>query len=161
MPLKSGLRMMPLSHLREGLEMQPSIFALIHRVGQLADGLVLDTVDNEITPRQFLVLRALANAKGTLSQTDIVNDIGVDRSTLADVIRRLIKRGYISKQRDQADMRRFAVFITAKGLEILQRHRPAIEKSEAAFLSCLGSDQRHGLLSTLQHLVKSNAANGT
>ena len=78
---------------------------LLHRAGQFAgDVFVSEMGDDGLTPRQYAVLVAVAESEG-LSQTDLVGRTGVDRSTLADIVRRMIKKGLISRQRTKRDAR--------------------------------------------------------
>jgi DNA-binding MarR family transcriptional regulator len=52
----------------------------------------------DITPRQFLLLKHIAKREG-LSQTDLVKCTGIDRSTMADIVRRLVKKRYVQRRR--------------------------------------------------------------
>ena len=63
------------------------------------------------TPRQFEVLHTVAKNEG-LSQTDLVQHTGIDRSTLADMIARMIKKGLLSRQRTKADARANSVSLS-------------------------------------------------
>jgi DNA-binding MarR family transcriptional regulator len=51
--------------------------------------------DGDLTPRQLAVLVTVANNEG-LSQTGLVDRTGIDRSTLADIVRRLQPRACCS-----------------------------------------------------------------
>ena len=65
---------------------------LLHRASQCVDELFhAATRELDITPRQFLVL-ANIEKRGGLSQTTLVERTGIDRSTMADVIRRVQRR---------------------------------------------------------------------
>ena len=65
---------------------------LLHRASQRVDELFhAATHELDITPRQFLVL-ANIEKRGGLSQTTLVERTGIDRSTMADVIRRVQRR---------------------------------------------------------------------
>ena len=70
-----------------------SALHLLHRAGQRADELFSATMgESDLTPRQFAVLKTVAKSED-LSQTALVQQTGIDRSTLADIVRRLIKKG--------------------------------------------------------------------
>ena len=59
-----------------------SMLHLLHRAGQVADELFTEEMHgSDLTPRQFAVLMVLQRLE-TASQTDIVNETGIDRSTL-------------------------------------------------------------------------------
>ena len=72
-----------------------SLLHMLRRASQAADYLFSTEVDDrEITSRQFVVLQAIAAGDG-VSQTDIVDRTGIDRSTIADVVMRLQKKGHV------------------------------------------------------------------
>lgn len=95
----------------------------LHRAGQLADEIMakaLDAVGCGLTPRQAMVLHAISLSTDP-SQNNLVERTGIDRSTLADVARRLQDRGYVSRRRTKDDARRYAVTLTVQGIQTLDR----------------------------------------
>lgn len=94
---------------------------LVHRTEQAikaawaADPATTDTTPN---PRQTAVLFAIARkfAPGYRpSQTELVTVTGIDRSTLADIIRRLLQRGLLERRRTKEDARAYAIKLTSTG----------------------------------------------
>lgn len=73
-----------------------------------------------VSPTQARVLRALLKADG-VSQTSIVKSTNVDRSTLADVVRRLVKKGWLTRRRTKEDARSYSVRLTAEGRSLAQK----------------------------------------
>ena len=69
---------------------------------------------NDLTARQLAVLLAVADNEG-LSQTDLVERTGVDRSTLADIVKRLKGKGLLQRKRTKEDARAYAVKLTEEG----------------------------------------------
>ena len=64
---------------------------LLRRAQQYSFDLFSKEIGNSrLTPRQFAVLLTVQQNEG-LSQTDLVKRTGIDRSTLADMISRLIR----------------------------------------------------------------------
>jgi len=57
-----------------------------------------------LTPRQYRVLASLAEKDG-VSQTAIVAYTGVDRSTVASMVRQMAKRGLVGRHRSREDAR--------------------------------------------------------
>jgi len=88
------------------------------------------------TPRQFAVLHTVSENEG-LSQTDLVRRTGIDRSTLADMISRLIKKGYLARERTKTDARANSVKITAAGRKVLTSAQNSVVKAEDAVLAVL------------------------
>lgn len=71
-------------------------------------------VSEEITSPQFAVLNALVAEPG-LDQRTVGERVGLDRSTIAEVISRLGRRGLLDKVRDPQDGRRFLLRLTEEG----------------------------------------------
>lgn len=67
-----------------------------------------------VTAAQAQVLAALLESEG-VSQTSLVGKTGIDRSTLADVVRRLLKQGFVSRKRTKEDARAYSVRLTPAG----------------------------------------------
>src|SRR5262249_60709714 len=88
---------------------------LLHRAGQRADQLFARHVgDYGFTPRQFAVLKAVADADG-LSQTAIMIATGIDRSGTAELVRRLGLHGLLTPRRTRKDARGYAVRLRPAG----------------------------------------------
>ena len=75
--------------------------------------------DVDLTPRQGALLAAIKANPGA-SQTKLMRASGIDRSTLADMIRRLTKKGWAKRRRTKEDARAYAVDITAEGEKYLK-----------------------------------------
>ena len=83
---------------------------LLHRAEQLAAERFAQLVGGAVTLRQFAVLAAIAESPG-LSQSDLARATGVDRSTLADLMARMEKRGWVMRTPSSADGRAYAVLL--------------------------------------------------
>jgi DNA-binding MarR family transcriptional regulator len=125
-----------------------SILHLLYRAGQRADGLLVRHAGATVTPRQFMILQAVAEANG-LSQTDIMTATGIDRSSVADLVGRLVRQGWLSRRRLRRDVRAYAVRLTPEGRRILAVAVPAARATEEALLSQLAGEQRQQFLRTL------------
>ncbi|MCI5045407.1 MAG: MarR family transcriptional regulator [Aquisalinus sp.] len=100
------------------------------------------------TPRQFAVLHTVSEDEG-LSQTDLVRKTGIDRSTLADMISRLIKKGYLARQRTKTDARANSVKLTAAGKKVLNSATAKVVKAETAALNVLPKTQQAAFMKAL------------
>jgi DNA-binding MarR family transcriptional regulator len=128
---------------------------LLHRAGQCAsDMFASEMAGLDLTPRQFAVLLTVAQNEG-LSQTDLVLLTGIDRSTLADIVRRMLKKGLIQRRRTREDARAYAVKLTDEGLRVLSAARPKVEAVDARILATLSADQRTTLVEDLKAIVAS------
>lgn len=130
-----------------------SALHLLHRAGQCADDLFARNVGkSDLTPRQFAVLRMVAKVED-LSQTALVEATGIDRSTLADIVRRLVDRGLLQRKRTRQDARTYAVRLTASGRNALNSAMPAAATTDEHVLGALSAGQRKDFLTALQRIV--------
>ena len=127
---------------------------LLHRAGQCAsDIFTAEMGDAGLTPRQFAVLLTVAQNEG-VSQTDLVERTGVDRSTLADIVRRMLKKGLLQRRRTKNDARAYAVKLTDEGWRVLRSTEPMVRRVDDRILAMLPSKQRDQFLSDLMTIVE-------
>ena len=103
-----------------------SAIHLLHRVGQSAAVIFHGEMTTDVTPRQLAVLMTVAQNEG-LNQSELVEGTGIDRSTLADIVRRLVERGLLHRRRTREDARAYAVKFQRRA----RRSRPRRTASEA------------------------------
>ncbi len=126
---------------------------LMHRVLQVAlDIYAEETGPGAPTQRQFAVLSAVAQNEG-LTQTDLVNATGIDRSTLADLVARMMGKDLLARERSATDGRANTVSLSAKGREALDAARPRVEAADKRILSLLSGGKRSTLMKVLGDLA--------
>jgi DNA-binding MarR family transcriptional regulator len=148
-----------------GDDRMSSALHLLHRAGQCADEMFAFTVGEVgLTPRQYAVMAAIAESDEP-SQTTLVERTGIDRSTMADIVRRLTSRGLVQRRRTRRDARRYAVRLTDKGEGALRLAEPAARSTDERLLSALPATQRDAFLRSLARIVLAvepeTAARGT
>lgn len=126
---------------------------LLHRAGQCA-GEVFQTElgSGDLTPRQFAVLLTVSQNEG-LSQTHLVERTGIDRSTLADIVRRMLKKGLLQRRRTREDARAYAVKLTEEGMRVLKSADPLTRRVDERILSSLPASQRERFMQDLNAIV--------
>ena len=127
---------------------------LLHRAGQCAGDIFqskLGTTD--LTPRQFAVLVTVSQNEG-LSQTQLVDKTGIDRSTLADIVRRMLKKNLLQRRRTREDARAYAVKLTEEGWRILRQVEPTAIEVDSIVLAALGSADRDKFIDNLNTIVE-------
>lgn len=134
--------------------LQRSPLHLLHRAGQCAAEIFqIELGSDELTPRQYAVLLTVAQNEG-LSQTQLVGLTGIDRSTLADVVRRMLKKGFLQRRRTRGDARAYAVKLTEDGTRILKAHDPMARRVDERILASLPAQQRDRFLQDLNAIVQ-------
>ncbi|WP_439816660.1 MarR family winged helix-turn-helix transcriptional regulator [Zavarzinia sp. CC-PAN008] len=105
-----------------------------------------------LTHQQFTLLQAVAAGQG-LSQTALVHMTGIDRSTLTDMIGRLVDRGVLKRSRAEDDRRANLIVLTEKGRQLLNQTTPAALEADRAFLEPIPPERREELIALLQRLA--------
>jgi DNA-binding MarR family transcriptional regulator len=132
------------------LERSPS--HLLHRALQLAlDIYAEETGPDAVTQRQYAVLSAVAAHEG-LTQTDLVRATGIDRSTLADLVARMIGKSLLARQRSIADARANTVRLTDEGRGALDAVKPRVAAADARILKLLPTRKRDAFLGVLRDM---------
>ena len=127
---------------------------LLHRAGQCAgDVFAAEMSNGDITPRQYAVLVTVAQNEG-LSQTGLVELTGIDRSTLADVVRRMLKKGLLQRRRTKEDARAYAVKLTDDGRKVLEQTEAQANRVDSRILDALPPKQRDQFVQDLTAIVE-------
>lgn len=107
----------------------------------------------DLTPRQYAVLVSISKNEG-LSQTNLVEMTGIDRSTLADIVRRMLKKGLVQRRRTKEDARAYSVRLTEDGRNVLRSAEPMAKRVDQRILEALPDEQRKRFLSDLNMIVE-------
>lgn len=131
---------------------------LLHRAGQCAGDIFQNKLGNvDLTPRQFAVLVTVAQNEG-LSQTQLVDKTGIDRSTLADIVRRMLKKSLLQRRRTREDARAYAVKLTDEGWRLLRSVEPSAIDVDNIVLGALNSAERDQFIQNLNTIVDALSA---
>lgn len=127
---------------------------LLHRAQQIAANHSAAALKSAgLTLRQFSVLAALSGNEG-VSQSDLVNATGIDRSTLADMVARMETGGMIKRSDSKTDARAKSVSLTAKGKKAFDKALPAVTKADMAIFATLAKAKQDALMQGLGGLVE-------
>lgn len=134
-------------------QLHKSPIHLLHRAGQCAYEIFQSEVkEGDLTPRQLAVLMTVANHEG-LSQTGLVERTGIDRSTLADIVRRMQRKGLLQRRRTREDARAYAVRLTDEGRKVLESAEPLAKRVDERILEALPAKQRDQFVQELMSIV--------
>lgn len=112
-------------------------------------------VSTKVTSIQFGVMKALRDSPG-LSQRDLCEVLDLDRSTIAEIVRRLERHGYLRRERDDDDLRRNRVRLTVAGQKEVDRLQPLVYEANLEILEGLSATDRQELRRILLQLVESH-----
>ncbi|EFL26265.1 MarR family transcriptional regulator [Streptomyces himastatinicus ATCC 53653] len=102
-------------------------------------------VSEETTSPQFAVLNALVE-KPDIDQRTLSEHVHLDRSTIADVVARLGRRGLLERVRDPRDGRRNVLKLTDEGERLHRKLVTRTARMNRVFLAPLDEDERELLL---------------
>lgn len=107
----------------------------------------------DITPEQWVLLSKLERA--TMNQTDLANGSFKDKHTVSRILDLLVKKGFVVREQDPEDGRKYLVSLTPLGTSELEEAKPHVYASRELGWENL-SDEEYGLLLMLLDKVFSN-----
>jgi DNA-binding MarR family transcriptional regulator len=124
---------------------------LLRRCQQRAVEIFMNEIGTgaRVTPRQFAILLTLARRPG-ITQTELVVETGIDRSTVGDMIDRLARRGLLRRRRSGRDQRANTLVILPAGLNLLRETMPAVERVQELILMPLPAGMRAEFMAALR-----------
>jgi DNA-binding MarR family transcriptional regulator len=140
--------------------MSPDEIQLTDRTGFLAQKvgtLFLQAVADRLariglSNRQYFVLAGVETA-GPVSQQDLARLLSIDPTVMVGLVDELERSGFVSRTRDPADRRRYALALTAGGKKAVARAHAAMTAVEQDFFSPLTDTQRDRYRDALKRLL--------
>jgi len=129
---------------------------LIRRLHQIHVGLFMEEcVKFDMTPIQFGFLTVL-NEEDALDQITLSAAVGIDRTSGADVIKRLQRRGLLTRVPSNVDRRAKLVQITTEGRDVVKHMYPCMVRSQERFIEPLTKAEHQQLDALLSKLIYAN-----
>jgi DNA-binding MarR family transcriptional regulator len=132
---------------------------LLRRAQQLHLAVWQRDVCSETTSVQFAALTVL-DRRPRASQRELGRVLDLDRSTIADLVARMVRRGLIERERDEDDRRRNTLQLTTSGRAELARLRPRVNAIEPTLTAGLSPSEREELRHLLSRVLEHAAAEG-
>nr|WP_206324012.1 MarR family winged helix-turn-helix transcriptional regulator [Streptomyces sp. HNM0574] len=110
-------------------------------------------VSEETTSPQFAVLNALAE-KPDIDQRTLSEHVHLDRSTIADLVARLGRRGLVRRVRDPEDGRRNVLKLTDEGAALHRKLAARTVRMNRVFLTPLDEAEQETLLRLLARVAE-------
>ncbi|WP_240787157.1 MarR family winged helix-turn-helix transcriptional regulator [Ramlibacter rhizophilus] len=129
---------------------------LVRRLHQIHDALFFrECQTHNITPVQFGILTALS-MNPWLDQKAIGHELALDRTTTADVLKRLEEKGLIERRVNPDDRRSRLSVITKAGLKTLQNLSEGMQTAQEDLLAPLSDLNRIAFSKLLWLLVEAH-----
>jgi len=105
-----------------------------------------------INGRELAVLTVLGAAEA-LAQQQAAGRLGVDRTTMVDLVDELERKQLVERRSDPDDRRRNLVFLTATGRRALEQGSQAAREAEQTFLAALDPAEADQFRAMLQRVL--------
>jgi|TARA_Y100000815_G_scaffold247609_1_gene248143 DNA-binding MarR family transcriptional regulator len=129
---------------------------LVRRLHQIHIGLFAEACDGlDLTAVQYAMLSVLYGGE-EFDQLSLSKAVGIDRTSGADVIKRLVRRGLATREPSVADRRARVVCITESGRAFVRQVRPMMEAAQDNFVAPLSPDERDTFMQLLRKLIEAN-----
>ena len=92
-------------------------------------------------------------AEGPVSQHELGAQLGIDRTTVVELIDDLEKQGVVERRRNPADRRSYALHLTPKGRTVQKRATKAFDAAVDEFFGPLTSVERKALADMLTRMI--------
>ncbi|MGV7029662.1 MarR family winged helix-turn-helix transcriptional regulator [Methylobacterium symbioticum] len=133
---------------------------LVRRLHQIYVALYLQECEPfGTTPVQSSVLQVLLLRPG-LDQVTLAAEIGVDRTTLSEVLNRLERRGLIARRPAEHDRRTRRAFLTDEGAAMVSAMQGALDNAHRRLIEALPPEARQAFVEQLLVLVEANNEQG-
>ncbi|SAK90270.1 MarR family transcriptional regulator [Caballeronia pedi] len=126
--------------------------SLVRRAQQRHVSVWLNEVSAEITSVQYAALEILQRKPG-VNQRQLGDELDVDRSTIADLVARMVRNELIKRSDDPVDKRSYVLFLTPSGKKQLAALRPRVEEVERILTARLTQAERMELRRLLSALL--------
>jgi DNA-binding MarR family transcriptional regulator len=131
---------------------------LIRRCQQIAVALFIEETGAdgfEVTPVQYAALVAIGENPG-IEATTLASLIAFDRSTLGDVIERLVGKRLVDRAPQRDDRRIKRLSLTREGARVVAAIEPAVDRAQARIVAPLAEADRQRFLALLAQIVNLN-----
>ena len=109
----------------------------------------------EITPVQWGVLSMVSENPG-VGQIEISEELGLDRSNVANVVERLVNRGLLRQKLSPTDQRKKDITITKAGEKVMSQVEGCAMRAQRKILGPLSDGEREVFIDLLTRLVREN-----
>jgi len=129
---------------------------LIRRLHQIHTGIFAEeTRDFNITPVQYSLLSALGD-HGEMDHNSLALEIGLERTSVSEVLPRLENRGLISRTQSETDRRVRLIRLTRQGKELLRKMAAPAQRAHDRTIATLDEEERNLFMLGMIRLVEAN-----
>ena len=145
-----------LSHLKKSRVIWSRPGFLVRRLHQIHMAIFLkECATEQVTPIQWGILTIVGATPGA-GHVEIADELGLDRSNVANVVDRLTRRGLLKQAVSKADRRKKSVHITPAGRKLVKSFEAKAHRAQRKLLEMLSKEERNTFVTLLQRVIEHN-----
>jgi DNA-binding MarR family transcriptional regulator len=109
---------------------------------------------DDVPPNGLYVIGGLALGAGEVPLSVLVKELKISKQAAGQLVDTLVLRGYLRRETDEADRRRFTVALTERGAHAAAVQRAAREAIDAELVHRVGADAVAAARKTLGALIE-------
>lgn len=125
---------------------------LIRRAQQVHTAIWARRLDGELTGPQYAVLVSLAQEPG-IDQTRLAELASLDKNSTADIVRRLVRQGWVTRSADEGDRRRRILQLSAPAKVAMRHITPVARLVQEDLLDPVPAGQRAAVVEMLASIA--------
>ena len=130
---------------------------LVRRLHQIHSAIFLEECQQYgITPVQYGLISTLL-AKPGIDQVTLAGEVGIDRTNVSDVLKRLAERGLLRREKSKADGRSMVAFLTKEGERVAEQMYESMRRAQDRLLQPLRPEFRSAFIAMLTELIEGNS----
>ena len=107
----------------------------------------------DITPEQWVILDSLYNEDGQ-SQKDLANGSFKNAPTISRILDILEEKGFIQRKASSDDRRKFKIFLTVSGVEIVEKSQSIVKEMRERGWNALSEEDYDDFTRILNQIFK-------
>ena len=133
--------------------MNEMLTAAYRSIIKVEDQMVFDLSDGKLTISEMHMLESIGKRRGhSVTITEIAQDLEITLPSVTAMIKRLERKGYITKDRSSVDARRVHVMLTQPGLRAEIAHRYIRRRIIRELTAELNLDEKEAILTGLEKM---------
>lgn len=127
-------------------------------ISRLAWEYARDKIDTDgLSSVQQKVCIAILNEPG-LSQDDVAKELGMDKSSIAKLIARLMAGGYVTRETNQMDRREYKLYLDTRGEKITKELVKRLEEFQEKYIGVIAAGLIENINGTLETVLENISA---
>lgn len=136
------------------IDLENALGFLFRRLNSLANAIFASmTGQSELTGMQAGVLLMLYQSE-LISLRELARRMHIDRSTIQEIVNRLVSRGLVGRRVSRDDRRTYELWLTPKGTEVVLEHAFAMSNLQEELLKGVNSERGKVALDVLREILE-------